>query len=56
MYLSLFYSLIFELVFFGTVPPFLSLLGAFIIIVSAVWVAVCLLPFPQNLFHFILPF
>lgn len=40
MYLSLLYSLIFELVLFGTIPPFLSLLGAAIIIVSAVWVAV----------------
>jgi drug/metabolite transporter (DMT)-like permease len=40
MYLSLFYSLVFELVFFGTVPPVLSLLGAAIIISAAVWVAV----------------
>lgn len=45
MYLSLFYSLIFELVIFGTVPPILSLLGAGIIIGSAIWVAVSVLIF-----------
>jgi hypothetical protein len=37
-YLALLYSLILELWIFRTVPPFLSILGASIIIASAVWV------------------
>lgn len=38
--LQLFFSLIFEFIIFHTIPPILSILGAAIIIASAVWVAV----------------
>lgn len=46
-YLSLFYSLVFEFVLFHTIPPFLSILGATIIISAAVWVAVSLIVNPR---------